>query len=343
MDHPPAASGPVTIYSVAEQAGVSIATVSRVLSGQSPVSDTARDKVLAAVRDLNYVPQNSARSLASRRHHAYALVIGALTGPYYSELIMGFEEAATGYGQSVLLMVAGPRKDPLQDLAELRGRVDGVLVAHFSAPAQSLAELGARLPVVAVGRDPIPGCDLVGSENAGSGAAITRHLISLGRTKLIYVGDPDGSTDVRDRYRGFVEAHREAGLRPRKATLRVPQTEEGGASVVDRIHRRLATIDGLVCANDELALAIMDGLRRRGVVLPDQLAVVGWDDVSAARYVVPGLTTVRQPVREMGRAAAELLQARAEGAAPQQPRILPTEAIIRESCGAVPTGKRKRS
>lgn len=333
MEQPRATSGPVTIYSVAERAGVSIATVSRVLSGQSPVSDSARDKVLAAVRQLNYVPQNSARSLASRRHHAYALVIGALTGPYYSELIMGFEEAATGYGQSVLLMVAGPRKDPLQDLAELRGRVDGVLVAHFTAPVDALVRLGERLPVVAVGRDAVPGCDLVGSENLASAVRLTSHLLSLGRTKLIYVGDPDGSTDVRDRYQGFVEAHKAAGLRPRKPTLRVPQTEQGGESVVDRIHRRLETIDGLVCANDELALSIMDGLRRRGVSVPGDVAVVGWDDVPAARYVTPALTTVRQPVREMGRVAAELLQARAGGEGPSGPSILPTEVIIRESCG----------
>ena len=100
----------------------------------------------------------------------------------------------------------------------MRGRVDGVLVAHFSAPVDALTRLGERLPVVAVGRDAVPGCELVASESLTSAAELTTHLLSLGRTKLIYVGDPDGSTDVRDRYQGFVEAHRAAGLRPRKAT-----------------------------------------------------------------------------------------------------------------------------
>lgn len=335
----------VTIYSVAERAGVSIATVSRVLRGNASTSAAATEKVLTAAKQLNYVPQNSARSLASRRYHAHAVVIGAMTGPYYSELIMGYEAAAAAHGQSVVLRVSDPRHDPVDDVTNLRGRVDGVLMAHFTADPDAVRQLGEIMPVVVVGRDPIPGCDHVSTENFLSATALTAHLIDHGRRRLIFVGDPDGSRDVRDRYRGFVDAHTTAGLTPRPATIRVPQTEEGGFSAVDAVYALCsgiaglagidgrAGIDGLVCANDELALALMSGLRDRGLVFPDDLAIVGWDDVTTARYVTPALTTVSQPVRALGALAADLLHARIAGQPPGPAQILPTELVLRASCG----------
>lgn len=323
----------VTIYSVAERAGVSIATVSRVLRGNASASAAATEKVLTAAKQLNYVPQNSARSLASRRYHAHAVVIGAMTGPYYSELIMGYEAAAAAHGQSVVLRVFDPRHDSADDVTGLLGRVDGVLLAHFTADPEAVRRLGETLPVVVVGREPIPGCDSVSTENLASATALTTHLIEHGRRRLLFVGDPGGSRDVRDRHRGFVAAHAAAGLQPRPATIRVPQTEEGGFSAVDAVYAKCKEIDGLVCANDELALALMSGLRDHGVVFPDDLAIVGWDDVTTARYVTPALTTVRQPVRALGALAADLLHARINGDPPGPNQVLPTELVLRASCG----------
>jgi LacI family transcriptional regulator len=329
----PESSATATIYSVAERAGVSIATVSRVLRGTDTASATATQKVLEAAQSLNYVPQNSARSLATRRYSAHAMVIGAMTGPYYSELIMGYEAAAARHGQSVVLVVADAQQDPLTDVRNVRGRVDGVLMAHFAVASEAIQRLGQTMPVVVVGRDEVPGCDLISSENLTSATDLTAHLLSHGRRKLLFAGDPDGSTDVRDRYRGFVEAHRALGLRARAAGVRVPQTEDGGAAAVSRIFKRRKDIDGLVCANDELALSLMTGLQRRGVSFPDDMVAVGWDDVNAARYVAPGLTTVRQPVREMGALAAEVLHRRVAGTPPGPPQILPTTVVLRASCG----------
>ena len=127
-------SGRATIYSVAERAGVSIATVSRVLSGTTVTSPEATEKVLKAARELAYVPQNSAKSLASRRYQTHAVVIGSLDGPYYSELLMGYEEVAARYDQGLLLVVADrPRRN--RTLADLRARVDGVVIAQMDVPA----------------------------------------------------------------------------------------------------------------------------------------------------------------------------------------------------------------
>ena len=219
-------SGRATIYSVAERAGVSIATVSRVLSGTAVTSPEATEKVLKAAHDLAYVPQNSAKSLASARYQTHAVVIGSLDGPYYSELLMGYEEVAARYDQELLLVVADR---PRRTLADLRARVDGVMIAQMDIPDAEIAALAALIPVVAVGRAQIDGCDVVISESTATAHALTRHLIDVhARRRLVFVGAPDQSSDVAARHAGFEAALTESGLRPLTEPLRVPYTESGG-------------------------------------------------------------------------------------------------------------------
>ncbi len=330
----PVDARPATIYAVAEAAGVSIATVSRVLRGAETASPAATRKVLDAARRLSYVPQQAARSLASRRYQTHALVTGASSGPYWSELVIGYEEAATAHGQSLLLSVQDPARVAGADLLDLRGQVDGVVVAQAKVPAEVIHELARAMPVVLVGRDPVAGCDLVLSESLLSATRLTTHLLEHGRQRLVFVGDPDGAGDVRDRYLGFQQAHAAAGLPHRRAPVRVAYTEQAGAEAARWVREHRARVDGVVCANDELALALVLGLREAGLEVGTEIAVTGWDDVTSARYVTPGLTTVRQPVREMGALAAELLHQRITdpgGAAVI--RTLPTELVVRRSCG----------
>ena len=327
-------SGRATIYSVAERAGVSIATVSRVLSGTAVTSPEATEKVLKAAHELAYVPQNSAKSLASARYQTHAVVIGSLDGPYYSELLMGYEEVAARYDQELLLVVADrPRRT--RTLADLRARVDGVMIAQMDVPADEIAALAALIPVVLVGRSEIAGCDDVISESIGTATELTRHLIDTHqRRKLVFVGDPAQSSDVGARHAGFQRALADSGLGPIAEPLRVPYTERGGESAVELVLALSTRPDALVCANDEVALALGAGLRRRAITPGADLSLTGWDDVMAAHYVRPGLTTARQPVREMGGRAAELLHRRVGG--PQGPvgqHVLPTEVVIRQSCG----------
>jgi LacI family transcriptional regulator len=327
-------SGRATIYSVAERAGVSIATVSRVLSGTTVTSPEATEKVLRAAHELAYVPQNSAKSLASARYQTHAVVIGSLDGPYYSELLMGYEEVAARYDQELLLVVADlPRRT--RTLADLRARVDGVMIAQMDIPADEIAALAALIPVVLVGRSEIAGCDDVISESIGTATALTRHLIDLhDRRRLVFVGDPARSSDVAARHAGFQRALADSGLAPIAEPLRVPYTEAGGESAVELVLALPTRPDALVCANDEVALALGAALRRRSIVPGADLSLTGWDDVTAARYVTPGLTTARQPVREMGGRAAELLHRRVGGPhGPVGQHVLPTEVVIRQSCG----------
>ena len=330
----PSTSGRATIYSVAERAGVSIATVSRVLSGTTVTSPEATEKVLRAAHELAYVPQNSAKSLASARYQTHAVVIGSLDGPYYSELLMGYEEVAARYDQELLLVVADrPRRS--RTLADLRARVDGVMIAQMDVPDDEVAALAKLIPVVLVGRSEIVGCDGVVSESTDTATELTRHLIDTHRRRrLVFVGDPARSSDVAARHAGFRRALTDSGLEPVAEPLRVPYTEQGGGSAVALVLSLPSLPDGLVCANDEVALALGAGLRGRGISVGTDLSLSGWDDVTAARYVTPGLTTARQPVREMGGRAAELLHRRVRG--PQVSvgqHVLPTQVVIRQSCG----------
>ena len=323
-----------TIYSVAERAGVSIATVSRVLQGSSAVSETTRRRVLEAADELRYVPLGAARSLAVRHHEAHGLLLPELSGPYYSELLMGFESRAGELGQSVVLMLAEGKRDVAAAVRKLATRVDGVAMLGSSAiPDAAVTALRGSKPVVLIAGEARPEIDAVTSENTGSAHAMTVHVLGHGRARVVFVGDPDSGPDVRERYAGFVAAHEEAGLvaaPPERVALR----ESAGSELADRLLAGAVRADALVCANDEIALAVMKRLREGGLSVPDDVAVTGWDDVMTARYVVPGLTTVRQPVRELGAFAADRLHERITGAPVlRDTRIIPTELVIRSSCG----------
>ena len=162
--------------------------------------------MLKAAHELAYVPQNSAKSLASARYQTHAVVIGSLDGPYYSELLMGYEEVAARYDQELLLVVADrPRRS--RTLADLRARVDGVMIAQMDIPDDEISALAELIPVVLVGRSEIVGCDGVVSESAGTATELTRHLIeNHGAAGLVFVGDPEQVQRRRRPARRFPEA-----------------------------------------------------------------------------------------------------------------------------------------
>jgi LacI family transcriptional regulator len=328
-----------TIYSVAERAGVSIASVSRVLQGSTSVSERTRERVLKAAEELRYVPLAAARSLAVRHHEAHGLLLPELSGPYYSELLMGFESRAAELGQSVVLMLAEGKTDLVRAVRKLATRVDGLAMLGSAAiPDKTVTALHGSKPVVLIAGDPRPDIDTITAENSGSAREITSHVLGHGRRTVLFVGDPDSGPDFRDRYAGFVAAHRSARRRAAEP-VRIPLREADGTAFADRLLSRDVSADALVCANDELALAVMKRLREGGLVVPDDVAVVGWDDVMTARYIEPGLTTVRQPVRELGALAAGRLHERITGApVGQSPQVIPTQLVIRSSCGCSSPG-----
>ncbi|TCO45431.1 LacI family transcriptional regulator [Kribbella antiqua] len=332
---------PATIYDVAAHAKLSIATVSRVLQGTGPVSEKARARVDQAARELNYVPLRAARSLAVQRHEAHGLVLPDLAGPFYGDLLMGYERWAGAHGQSVIMTVTHGNPDPERTVRDLAGRVDGIVVHGNALDLPTIQGLRkAGVPLVLIAHPPVTGCDSVRSESAASAEQLTTRLLDHGRTNLLFVGDPASSYDVSERYAGFAKSHESRGLQVPKPE-RVPLTEEAGREVAEKVLQatggKAKTPDGLVCANDELALAALATLCAGGVDVPDEIVVTGWDDVMAARYVSPGLTTVRQPMAELGRLAAQRLHERVTGERTRARNdVLGTQLVLRDSCGTGP-------
>ncbi len=315
-----------TIRDVAREAGVSIATVSRVLRDSGAVRAETRDRVLAAAGELEFVPSQLGRQLAERRHAANGIVFPDLSGPYYAEVVLGYESVAAELGRSVLILSTRGRDDAEAAVQAMAERCDGLVVLGRTVPDAAIERLAARgASIVLVARPPVGGVDSVNARNRQGARALTEHLLDLGVRSLVYVGDPSTSPDVAERMRGIQEAL------PPDAELRLHHVdaldEESGARIVgDYLTRALP--DAFVCANDELALGLLGRLRAAGVDIPGRVQVTGWDDVMAARYA--GLTTVRQPMRELGATAARLLD-ELIGGTRTHPRheLLPTELVVR--------------
>lgn len=322
-----------TIYQVAQRASVSIATVSRTFSDSSKVAARTRDAVHEAARELHYVPAAAARALAGRRTRALGVVLPHIGGPYYAELLVGFEVAASELGHSVVLSLAAPDAGQPPAVVDLLGRVDGVA---FMAPSAADDELVRRVagvrPTLTVARGPVPGVDALHAENEPVARELTAHLLAHGRRRLAFVGRPEKGSDIGARHRGFLEALASEGLAPVRVH-EVDPVEESGREVATRLLGGELDVDALVCANDELALAIVDRLARAGVRVPEDVAVTGWDDTVAARYISPRLTTVRQEVAELGALAARRLIARIEGTSEHPPVAVASQMVLRGSCG----------
>ena len=344
----------VTIYEVADRAGVSIATVSRALRGSPLVAAPTRMRVLAVAEEMRFQPSRAGRSLAEGQHAASGIVFPDLAGPYYAEVVLGYEEVVAELGRSVLILATHGRPNAAEMALELAGRVDGMVIMGRTVGddvVTRIAETG--LPLVLLARPPVGDVDSINTDNETGARALAGHLLDHGYRRMRFVGDPDASPDVAGRYAGFTATLDEAGVGPEQ-TPREPvrcafDVQAGYAaarSVLDQPDRqdqpdrhlrpdRQDRPEVLVCANDEIALGALRAADDLGLAVPEltELAITGWDDIMAAPYA--RLTTVRQPMRELGATAARWLDERIEGQAPD-PRheVLRTELVIRSSCGS---------
>lgn len=322
-----------TIYEVAARAGVSIATVSRTFSDGSKVAARTRDAVLEAAQELQYVPAAAARALAGRRTRALGAVLPHIDGPYYAQLLVGFEVAASELGLSVVLALASPDGVRSTAALDLLGRVDGVaFMAPSGADDAFVARVAGIRPAVTVARGQVEGAEAIHAENREPARELTAHLLSHGRRRIGFVGRPEEGSDIAGRHRGCLDALEAEGLSLSRL-LEADPVEEAGREVAEQILSGPLDLDALVCGNDELALAVVARLTAAGVRVPEDIAVTGWDDTVAARYLTPGLTTVHQDVAELGALAARRLVARIDGDPALDPVTIGSRAVLRASCG----------
>lgn len=328
-----------TIQDVARRAGVSIATVSRVLNRSAhPVRPALRERVEAAARDLDFRPSSLARGLAGRETRTLALVVPDIANPYYPRLSRGVEDVASAQGYTLIVCNTDYRAEKLAVYLRLlrEKRVDGVLLAgggrEQPADIAELATVG--LPVEAIGRHPLE-APSVRIDNVAAARAATEHLLRRGRRRVAFVGGPAEQTTVADRLRGYRQALRAAGL-----TVESDLEMEVGFSAADgeRAGARLLGLaprpDGVFAFNDLIAVGLVHALLAGGCAVPDELAVIGFDDIPLAPYLRPSLSSVAVPAYELGAAAAERLVRRLAGEAVQGTLWLETRIVPRESSGS---------
>lgn len=335
-----------TIYQVADAAKVSIASVSRVLGDKPGVSAATRARIKAAMRALHYVPSGAAQGLASSSSGTLGLVFPDLDDPsmgnghetllYFDEVIRGAEREAKGSGFSVLIVSTnGPAG--LEPARSIGGKVDGLVVLARSLREQDIRSLAESVPVVvlAAGRR-IKGTDHVVVDNHDGMACALRHLVEgHGYTDIGFVAGPAHSPDAQGRLRGFRAGLARFGLAGQTTPIASGDfTEAGGRRAARALLASGCLPRAIVCANDQMAIGAMATLQDAGVSLPDQVAVVGFDDIPLGRYIRPSLTTVRQPMRQLGAACVDILLERLGGAPLRKaPMVLAVDLTIRDSCG----------
>ncbi|GAA5082658.1 DNA-binding LacI/PurR family transcriptional regulator [Thermocatellispora tengchongensis] len=326
-----------TLEAVAARAGVSKSSVSRVVNGQSTVTPEIRELVLAAVRELGYLPNPAARSLVTRRTDAIALIVSDPPGglvsddPMFSAVVRAASRTLEAAGKQVVLTLAS--SDEARERAGryvAAGHVDGVLLVSMHG-ADPLPAMLARtgVPVVSHGRPALAaGLPYVDHDHTGGAALAVRHLIDSGRRRVATITGPLDMTAARDRLAAYRDTVREAGRRPIAAIGDF--TRVSGAQAMRELLADEPDVDAVFAANDLMAIGALRALREAGRRVPGDVAVAGYDDIEAALYTDPPLTTVRSPMDEQAEAGARLLLGLVDGG-PAEPVVLPTSLIVRES------------
>jgi DNA-binding LacI/PurR family transcriptional regulator len=339
-------AGPATIRDVAKRAGVSTATVSRVLAGiGNPKTETA-DAVMEAVDALDYRPSAVARSLRMRRTNTFGLIVTDIQNPFFPELVQAADDAARRLGYSILLGSAAYDEHRAVHYLDLMAdrRVDGMIVATSQVSDESwrwLAE--SPVPVVVVNAEPanVP-ITVITSDNEGGMRLAAEHLIGLGHRKMAYIRAVGGITADRPRVEGFRSACRDAGIPASDIVeLRGNAQLEGGEHAVADLLALGTSVTAVVCHNVVTAIGALRALRAAHVRVPAEISVVGCDDIAAASWVAPSLTTVAQQKADMGRMAVERLLAMlddTDGILKPETIRVPMSLQVRESTGPAAGG-----
>ncbi|HZE37416.1 MAG TPA: LacI family DNA-binding transcriptional regulator [Stackebrandtia sp.] len=325
--------GRVGIADVAARAGVSVTTVSHVLSSRRPVAEATRAKVLEVIAELDYRPNEMARGMRSQRTSAIALLVPDLSHPFHTSAARGLQDAVRPKGYHCIVSATDGDGDVERDLIrQLMTRVDGMVIAGAEPGIVAVQPLiDAEVPLVLLGADiPGPGFDVVTNADYDAGAMAAHHLVDQGRRRIGFI---TGSQDFGGPARR-VEGYRSAVERADPAlVIRSDGSLEGGARCMARLLDAAEPPDAVICISDVVAIGALYAARDRSVAVPEDLAVIGFDDIEAAALVTPPLTTMATSSREHGAAAGELLLRRIDSAEQVEPRrvVFPATLVRRQS------------
>ncbi len=331
-----------TIRNVAERAGVAPITVSRVINDSGYVSEETRARVEAAIAELRYVPNTLARSLRSRKTGLLALIVTDITNPFFTTIARGVEDVANEHGFSVILCNTDENEDKQIDYLTvlLQKRVDGFLFVPARSTPESVQLIQRQnVPVVVIDRQ-ISGVevDVVRGDSEQGAYELVNLLLSLGHRRIGMLSGPETISTAAQRVAGYRRALAEAGV-DRDAALVYcgAYTQEGGYQTTQQALSATPRPSALFAANNFIAMGAFRALREAGLSVPEDVALVCFDEAPQSAMIEPFLTVAAQPAYEMGRQATDLLLARLSGEALQacQEIVFPVEIIARKSCGSV--------
>jgi len=332
---------PLTLEDIARLSGVSRSTVSRVINADLNVKHETRQKVQQVINNYNFQPNLAARGLVTGRTNVVGVVIPAsvsilFTDPYFPQLLQGISAMCTKHDYSVMLWLAEPEYEQRMITRILHnGLVDGVVVASIRMDdpiIQSLQE--SKMPFILIGRHPTDCVNYLDVDNLQAGRKATLHLLRLGYKRIAAIIGLQNHVAGFDRYQGYLKALQETDhpLKP-ELVAEGDFTEESGYTAMKRLMKYRP--DAVFAASDTMAYGAMRALREANLEIPKDVAIVGFDDIPGSSRTVPPLTTVRQPITQMGSKAVDVLINLIEtGTKSTEGVIMDTELVVRESCGA---------
>jgi LacI family transcriptional regulator len=329
-----------TLHEVAQRAGVSAMTVSRVVNGRGSVDSETRQRVEEAIQALDYVPNRIARGLISQKTQTIGIIVPDIVNPFFAPVVRGAESAARKAGYRVLLCNSEGdlrlEREYIEDL--VAHRVEGLLLAPASDRSRSsiLSLLRGGFPLVLIDRAlPDADCDLIVSDNAQGARRLIEHLIAIGHREIAHVSDAEDTSTGRERLRGYREALEAAGI-PFQPELVIRTTVDriGGYRAAQEILARDPLPTAIFAVNNMTAVGTMEALRERSLSVPKDMGLVCFDDVEHLAVLSPILTVIDQPAETFGSLGVQLLLERMTGKANSRPRriILQTDLIVRQSC-----------
>ena len=333
---PRAKAEPATVQDVARLAGVSPATVSRILTGAARVAEDKRRAVEAAIQKLKFRPNLSARGLRSGSTHTIGVLTQELESPYFANAAKGVDAALTGSGYAPIVVPGhwNPEEEAERVALLTARKVDGLIVLGGRLSDAQLTELAQQQPVALIGRRlSAPGVMSFSQDQVEGGRLATEHLIQLGHRRIAHIAGPASNLDAQERKEGYMRAHREAGLSVDPALIVEGDFMEGGGiAAMEALLAAGHEFSAVFCANDQSLWGAKLVLHRRGLKVPQALSLVGFDDLPQSKYMTPPVTTVRQHTYAMGQAAAwALLHQLGRAPEGEHPPVPPIRLEVRET------------
>jgi DNA-binding LacI/PurR family transcriptional regulator len=336
----------VTIKDVAREAGVSVATVSKILNLPDYSKPETREKVTAAIKRLNYQPNHAAQSMVRKKAGMIALIIPDVRNQFFTDVARGVEDVANQHNYRVML--CNTDEDPQKQqnyLQALQGRiVDGFIIAVASDDSRQLRKIGrSELPFVFIDRE----CrnyrtDAVIVDNRDGAAKAVRHLLQNGRRRVGFISGKQDAQTGRERLQGYCDALAEKGIEPDRQLVKDGKfTIEGGYQAAKALLEMAGRPDALFVANNAMTIGALKAISEKRIRIPDEIALVSFDDADWAEFFTPALTVIRQPTYTMGSLAGEILFQRLMETKPSEVKevVLKPELIIRKSCGSASGGQ----